>query len=380
MSGEQDNERGTPQAGRRRAALGYDARSERRALRGAARRRKTRTRFWLVAGPTVVVIALVVVLLALLGGNGAPVVTDTTSTTVVKGSSGEGGLLVVEQDGSALLLVAIQARRENGLVLTLPGITLLKTADGFATLADLHGSGRGEVLLGALDDELGIRVKTVASVAWSGLRGALLAAGVADVPGERLELAGGESEQMARSVLALMSKSGPESGSSTWSQLELRGDATQFRADLGSLASAPATGSWSAGALTGRLVEGEGFMYLEPATDRLALLLAGPTEGNAITVEIQNGAGTVGVVASATAELEALGYTLVSAGNSVDFPGAKETRIAVAVDAAEAGERVRLVLGVGAVAEDIMLDLGHVVVVLGRDYLPREPAAGGSAP
>ncbi|MBN1632078.1 MAG: LytR C-terminal domain-containing protein [Thermoleophilia bacterium] len=364
---EQDPERRAPNATRRRAALGYDARSERRAVRGAVRRRKARTRLWLMAGPAVVVIAAVVIVLVLLGGPDAESEILPTSTTVAPVPRGDVDLLVIEEEASARFLALIRSRDEGGLVVAMPGITLLKTAQGFKTLTEMHAADDSEALKAALAAELGVSLETTVAVSGSELAEAMATAGV-QMKLAVLDVSLEEAESVALSVLALLEAAVSENGDALWGGLALEGDADQFRTDM--RAAAPSLKDWETAALTGRVVQGDGFEYLEPELETLRVLLAGPTEGAAITVKIQNGAGMVGVVEQANAELGALGYKLESAGNSSDFPNAGKTRITVGIDAAEAGRRVQELLGVGAITEDMLLDPGTVVVVLGTDYVP----------
>jgi hypothetical protein len=86
----------------------------------------------------------------------------------------------------------------------------------------------------------------------------------------------------------------------------------------------------------------------------------------------------VGIAEQAGALLEPLGYTLLPFRNADDFPDVKQTRITVSPDAVSEGERVRSMLGVGTIMEDGALASGHVVVVLGKDYVP--PASTDTGP
>lgn len=368
MSGKK-TEHSNSQTTRRRAALGYDARSERRTVRGAARRRKARTKLWLVAGPAVALIAVVVVLLVLLGGPSEESAVVVTSTTVPLAPTGGADLLVIEEGGSTPVFVVVQPRDDGGLVLALPGITLLKTSEAFRTLSEMAADEEGALLEQALEQELGVDIDAKATVPWPGLRAAMVSNGVTDLPAASLVSSDSVAGQVARAMLALLEAGGTESRN-VWEQLELGDDAAAVSVDMRAVAASAGAGGWTAAALAGRVVTGEGFEYLEPEIHRARVLLAGPTGGDTITVEIQNGAGMVGAVEQATAELELLGYTLIAAGNSEDFPNVTKTRIVVALDATQAGARVQALLGVGSITEDDMLDDGYVVVVLGADYVP----------
>lgn len=377
MSG-QETEHGTSQTTRRRAALGYDARTERRTVRGAARRRKARTKLWLVAGPAVVVIAAVVVLLVLLGGPDEEGAVVATSTTLLPAATGGADLLVIKEGVSTPILAVVQSREDGGLVLGLPGVTLLKTAEGFKTLSEMATGGEAELLESALEQELVVEIDAQATVPWPDLRDVMAAAGVTDLPASSLSSSNGDALSVARAMLALLEMGGTESRA-VWEGLELEGDASDLRVDMSEAAASAGAGGWTAAAVSGRIVTGEGFEYLEPEIDRARVLLAGPTGGDAITVEIQNGAGMIGAVEQATAELGLLGYTLVPGGNSEDFPYVTKTRINVAPDAAGAGARVQALLGVGVITEDVMLDDGCIVVVLGADYVPPASAITASS-
>ena len=364
---EQEPVRRAPNVARRKAATGDDARSERRTVRGAARRRKARTKLWLMAGPAIAVIAAAVIALVLLGGPDAESELLPTVTTVAPAPKGDVDLLVIEEDASASFLVLIRGRDEGGLVAAMPGITLLKTAQGFKTLVELHAAGDGVSLAAALAEELRVSLETTVVAQWSELTEAIATSG-AQMKVAAVDVSLGEAESVALSVLALLEVAAAENGDAVWEQLSLEGDVDQFRTDM--RAASPSLKDWEAVALTGRVVQGDGFEYLEPELDTLRVLLAGPTEGEAITVEIQNGAGMVGVVEQATAGMEALGYALESSGNSADFPNAGKTRITVGIEAMEAGKRVQELLGAGVITEDLLLDPGTVVVVLGTDYVP----------
>jgi hypothetical protein len=109
---------------------------------------------------------------------------------------------------------------------------------------------------------------------------------------------------------------------------------------------------------------------LEPDVETAKALLDGTFQQVDIILQIQNGSGVVGVAQQAGELLAPLGYTMLPPGNSEDFPDVRRTRIEVAPDAAAQGRRVRSLLGMGTVSEKASLESGHVVVVLGKDYVP----------
>ena len=321
----------------------------------------------LVVGPVLVVIAVIVVLLTLLGG---PEADGNVVTTLPAEPAGAGRLMVVEQDDAAPVMVLLHPRDTGGVALAMPGPTLLKTAEGFKTLAELHLSDQGEALQTALAEALGVGSEPMAAVEWSDLRGAMIDAGIDDIPPEALVSGAGEARPVARALLALIGASASGNGATAWTELRLGGDSKEFREAVSAVASAVLAGEWDAAELTGKLVEGVGFEYLEPDVEAARALLAGTAEELTITLQVQNGSGVVGIAQEAGDLLAALGYTMLPAGNPKDFPNVERTRITVSPDAAGQGARVRAVLGVGTIIEDAALGSGNVVVVLGKDYVP----------
>ncbi|OFW61046.1 MAG: hypothetical protein A2133_04595 [Actinobacteria bacterium RBG_16_64_13] len=365
----------SPRISRRRAALGYDARTERRTLRGQARRRKARARFGLVATPIVVVVAVVVTLLLLFGGPGDGDGGDETTTTIAAPMA-ENDLLVVEQDGFALTMVILQTRDAGGLVLAIPGMTLLKSGDEFKTLGETYATGKEDALVATLAEAFGVNIKAVASLPWTTLRGAMTSAGFTDLPSQILTSSKEETDRLSHLVMALIRGGGLGTGAAAWQALGLAGDASGFLAAVSAAAAAPASGQWIATGLTGAVVEGPGYKYLRPLVGRARALLSGATEESTVTVKIQNGSGVVGAAESAAAQLGPLGYTVVPAGNSEDFPGVDQTRITVSPDTAVAAQRVQAALRVGTVTENKTIEPDHVIVVLGKDYNPTVSALG----
>ena len=76
-------------------------------------------------------------------------------------------------------------------------------------------------------------------------------------------------------------------------------------------------------------------------------------------------------MAQETSELlSTLGYTMMPVGNPKDFPNVEFTRIEVASDVAAQAAKVRFLLGAGMIDIDPGLEPGHIVVVLGKDFIP----------
>lgn len=347
--------------------LGYRSRSERRTYRRAERRRRSRAKLWLVVAPVLVVIALVVALLTLLGG---PETDTRPTTTLAPAKVYPGGLLVVEDQDDVPLVLLLQAREDGGLVLAMPGITLLNTpSEGFKTLAELCETGRDGELGVVVGDALGVAAPAAASVSWPELRTALATAGVEDMPPETLTSDGNEDEQVARAVLASLGGDGP-GVKELWDGLSLGGDSSGLREAVAEMAASLAGGEWTAAELSGRLVESTGGRYLEPDVRHAKALLDGTWDDVEFTVQVQNGSGVVGIAEQTVELLQGMGYTMLPVGNAQGFPDVKQTRITASPDSTAEARRVRSFLGVGTVSEDATLEQGHMIVVLGKDYVP----------
>jgi LytR cell envelope-related transcriptional attenuator len=370
----------------RRAAEGFHHRSERRSAQRAARRRKAITRFWLVAGPLVVVIVAAAALFVVFGGpsedGGAG--TTSTATTAVSGPTEGGVLLVIEQGETAPVLLLFLRQGDSALGVGVPGDTLLKTAEGFKTVAELRASQTKDVLKTALEEAFGMRIGSEASVQWSALRAELAQAGQAAQPGQPESLPAEltptqeDSALVAGSVVALFGPAGQVSGAEVWERASLEGDAAGFRSAIGTLMQAAPSGAWKGAALPGKPVAGAGFVYYEPDVQGFRALLGGQSANVAVTLEVQNGSGVVGAAEQAGAALEPLGYSLLPFANAEGFPDVKQTRIVTAPDVVAEAERVRSLLGVGRIEQDDALDPGRVIVVVGKDFVP--PASTQTAP
>jgi hypothetical protein len=362
-------------AAKRREELGYRSRLERRTAKRVVRRRKVSVKMWRAIVPVAALIAIIVVLLIAFGGGGGNEPAQGTATTLATAPKEGSGLLVLEQEGGVPEVLLMQPTGGSGVVMAMPGVTLLKTSAGFKTIAELHDSGESGALQAALADAFGVSVGVVATARWTELREAMLSAGLADVPAVALSLVGAEAESVAQVALAFLGTAVSQEGATVWDSLSLDGDAAGFRAAVAANAESLPDG-WTAVALTGSLVEGRGFQYLEPDAEQARALLGGETRESTIAVEVQNGSGAIGAAEAAAEILQALGYTLLPVSNSEDFPDVIETRITVAPDLAADGEQVRAALGVGQVSESEDLDPGTIVVVLGADFVP--PSTSGT--
>lgn len=358
-------------AGPSEQTVAYRSRTERRVSRRAKRRRKVATRFGLAAGSAVVVIAVVVALFVLLtgsesgGGGGAAPPTDE-----VQGSESGDVLLVLRQEDAEPLLVLLHPRNGGGAALAMPGLTLLKTTEGFRTLSEIYSSSGGKGLQTALAKALGVKVAHVASGEWSTFRTAMEDAGVGELPPPVLGSDESGCEQVARAVIAFAGTAVSEEGKRLWGDLRLQGDPGGFRKAVDELAPALSGDGWSAAALSGRLVEGSGFTYIEPDVEAAKVVLAGVVVQVEVVLQVQNGSGVLGVAQETSELLSTLGYTMMPVGNSKDFPNVEFTRIEVASDAATQAAKVRFLLGTGMIDVDPGLEPGHIVVVLGKDFIP----------
>lgn len=354
---------------------------ERRTARRAARRRQTMKRFVLLISGLVIVAAVVSLLLVFVGapgGKSGAATTQTTHTTRTTQAAGQGSeataapqttLLAVQQGGKTPVFVLLHPLLTGGVVMGMPGPTLVKTSEGFKTLADLEAGGQGGTLASSLTDMLGAKVSGVAVVEWTELLRVLSQAGVG---GPRPGTLGSDStaaSQVVDAVGAVANSTGTDAGRSAVKGMVLKGDTAALDVTLKALGS----GGWSQVTLPGKAVEGLNFAYFEPDVAVAKTLLEGKSSGAAISLEVQNGSGLVAGAEKAAEVLKPLGYTLLPVKNADGFPDVQTTRIIASPDTAVEAARVRTLLGVGTVEQDADQPVGHVVVIVGKDFVP--PAA-----
>jgi len=375
MTGGEERTRRSAERSRRerQQADGRDGRSERRALRGAARRRKIRRRLWLASAPVVVLIVVVVVLLVLFGGPDEDLVAEESSTTTASTMTGDRGaaLLVTEQDTLQAAIV-FGTREATGLMLVVPAITLLLNDDRFATAADIYAAEGDSQLAAVLAGQLGVAVTSAARVSWTELHDGLASLGVSGLPVALGEPAGAVA--LSEAIRRVTSEDGALRFTGLWDGLDLEGDSSGFKEVL------RASGDgvrWTAAAVSGEIEQGDGFTYLEPDLRAARALLAASANDGAITVELQNGSGDLGVLEAAAAQLQPLGFRLSKVGNSEDFPDAAQTRIVFSLGLASAAARIQALLGVGTISEDSSLKIDRIIVVLGKDYAPLQDDGTG---
>jgi hypothetical protein len=287
---------------------GRDSRSLRRSLRRAQRRRRISRLLW-TAFPALAVILAVGVLFPLLvspggggagstttssapGGSDAPPPTGdaTLSTAPSTGTDSPAGLaggrveagaplLVVTQDGRALLVAMVSAGPGAGVVLGLPGISLLRSGDRFARLEALYVPGRPEDLRAALASALAAPVGTVASVTWGDLRKALGVAGIELSGTEHLDANGADAALVAEALAAALGMTESDAGRRLWESLALDGDEAGFRAAVAAAVRAAPGREWTGEALAGSLVDSGAASYLEPDIASARGVVAGTGAG-----------------------------------------------------------------------------------------------------
>jgi hypothetical protein len=369
----------SPSSGQRRSPPSdsrRNHRTERRSTRRAARRRKRVARLSLVAGPVVVVIVVIVALLVFLGGPETISGAETTSTTVAAApvEDGAGGILLVEQDEVIPVTLLLLPQEAGGLVLGMPGNTLLKTAGGFKTLSELHASDEEEALAMAVGEELGIQIEAVAWLQWSELRQALDGIGqVGSLPDE-LETTAEDALLVAENLAAALDADGKGGEAGAWDGVDIGGEADGFRTGVGLLGTSSSAAGLIAEVLPGKIVEGVGFTYFEPDFEQARALASGGAPLAEVTMEVQNGSGVVGIAQQVGEMLESLGFAMLPFRNAEGFPDVSTTRIIVAPDVESEAERVRSILGVGKVEQDEALAPGRLIVIVGKDFAP--PVSG----
>lgn len=122
-----------------------------------------------VTGPTTVTTAGSVTTAAATDGTAT-----TTNATVTPSASPAGSAVLVVQQGSKAVIVALfHAGRGGGLVLGMPGITLLRSEDRFVELEDAYSPGSPAALAVPIARAFAVPPGAVASIEWGDLRSAL---------------------------------------------------------------------------------------------------------------------------------------------------------------------------------------------------------------
>lgn len=333
-------------------------------------RRRRRTRWVVVSGVlTAAVIAGAVAWLVLHRDESISSGSATsTSTTVAAGGGDTYVLRVIGTGGIAAADVLISAGRRPTMVLGFPAATLVQGSAGFEPLDELLRKRDPAAGLDGLEQLVNTRPGGVAEVTWTALRTALGSAGFADDWPESLGTAQPKAaETVARALAAIAAASTADAGGKALDNLPLAGAVAGVRRSLRALAAGPEV----VAALPGKTVEGRDFIYYEPDTAALRRLLGSTPPEKAISVEVQNGSGMVGIAQKVMEVIAPMGYTMLPAKNAAGFPDVAATRIFAAPDALAEADRLRGVLKHGTVVKQETLPPGRIVVVVGKD-LPAE--------
>jgi LytR cell envelope-related transcriptional attenuator len=290
------------------------------------------------------------------------------STTVVAGGGDAYVLRVIGTGDIATADVLIGAGGRPTMVLGFPAVTLVEGTAGFELLDELLRKSDPAAGFGGLERLVTTRPGGVAEVTWAALRTALVSAGVAGDWPQSLGTAQPKAAETAtRALAALAAASTSGAGGKALDDLPMVGAVAGVQRSLRSLAAGPEV----VGALPGKTVEGSGFVYYEPDTAVLGRLLGREPPEKAISVEVQNGSGTVGIAQKVMEVIAPMGYTMLPAKNAAGFPDVAATRIFAAPNALADADRLRRVLKRGTVVKQETLPAGRVVVVVGKD-LPAE--------
>lgn len=286
------------------------------------------------------------------------------STTIAAGSVDTFVLRVIGAGGIVTADVLIGAGSKPTMVLAFPAATLVEGAAGFEPLDELLRKSDSAAGLDSLEQLVNSRPVGVAEVTWAALRTALVSAGVAGDWPESLGTAQPKTaETVARAVAALAAASTAPAGRKALDDLPMAGAVAGVRTSLRALAA----GSEVVAALPGKMVEGNDFIYYEPDLAALRRLVGGASPEKDISVEVQNGSGTVDIAQKVINVIAPLGYTMLPAKNADGFPDVAATRIFAAPDALAEADRLRGVLKHGTVIKQESLPAGRIVVVVGKD-------------
>ncbi|MCL5942875.1 MAG: LytR C-terminal domain-containing protein [Actinobacteria bacterium] len=288
------------------------------------------------------------------GGRSSPTTTGQLAAGPV-----EAGLVRVNDAGGERVIVLVAPRSTPPLVLALPPDTLIQGSSGFGRLDKVLAENTAAAAAG-IEALTGARPAAVARVLWADLRAAA-AEGSAEtwparLPDDRVEA----GRVAARAVAALAA--GAQKGKAL-DALPVEGDSEALRTVLRQ----PAVGTGVVGVLPGRLVEGQGFTYYEPDPTKVEELLGGAPPARAVSVEVQNGSGVVGIAQKVAQTLEPLGYTFLPPKNADAFPDVESTRIFAAADVLAEADRIRGLLGKGTVVKQESLPAHRIIVVVGKD-------------
>lgn len=344
----------------------WGSRLERMTAAKRDRRRRLMNRFWLVAVPVLILVAIAMILLAIYGGQEAADSGSTTTVTVPSVAAAGSAVLLVEDNEALAAAVILQPWEGGGVVFVVPGVALFESEGRFATLAELYGSEGSASAKDAMASAFGIPLGPGASADWEDLR---VAMGSTGQDATAIDLAAmGRGESFAQAVRGLVAEHGIEGSPGVWDELLLDGDKAAFLDALTLDAASMVEDVWSAGALQGVVVDGDGYWYLEPDIESARALLVVSDEPVIVSVEVKDGAGIQGAARSAGSLLEAVGFVLGPMSYAEGYPGVERTEILVAAESAAEAQKARSALGVGDIVVDPAIAADLVIVVLGKDY------------
>jgi len=313
-------------------------------------------------------------------GNGTGGQTEAASSSTTTPVAVESVLVRVRVERETKVALLLSPETSPTLMIALPGDTLVRAASGFERLSTFLDAEEGddealeEAAVG-LEAAVGVKPAYFVSVQWVDVLEALGAVGAESSAVEELAADQKSSADVvvaAFSALAAATSDGP--GESAVKRLAFEGEADGARAALRAFVS----GAGVTGGIPGRMVEGLGFAYFEPDPAALQAMLGGQTPESAVSVEVQNGSGLVGVAQRVSEAIAPLGYTLLPPKNAEGFPDVETTQIHAAPDVVGEADRLRTAVGRGTVVQQDTLPPGRIVIVVGKDLDPDAlPGAGG---
>lgn len=384
------NDRGgarDPLAGPRRSRVDRGeahSRGFRQSRRAAekARRRRLRRRRAVVLVVLVALAAAAFLGVSRIGGDDGAAVDsgpDDASTTSTAPVVADSVLVRVRVEADTMVALVLSPQTRPTLMVGLPGETLVRGSSGFErlnTFLDVTGKTEEaqEEAARGLEAMLGVKPAVFVSVQWSDVVEALTALGGQTSYPEELKSNDKSSADAVVQAFEALAEAADTGGDSAIKGLALDGDAAAVRTALRALSA----GAGVAGGIPGRVVEGLGFAYFEPDPSALRAMLGGEAPESAVSVEVQNGSGLVGVAQKVAEAIAPVGYTLLPPKNADGFPDVETTQIYAAADVVGEADRLRTALGRGTVVQQDTLPPGRIVIVVGKDLDPDKlPGAGG---
>jgi hypothetical protein len=347
---------------------GWASRLEQLTAAKQERRRRVVARFWLAAAPMLILLAIAVVLLAVYGGQSSGGSAVSTTTTAARHQVEGSGLLLIAKADKLLWAVVLEPWDSGGVVLGVPGITLLESEGAFRTLSEVYAGGRAVSVEAALAEVLDVSVGPVVVADWSALQAVAQTAGVQGLSEEYVSVGQGETDPLTTAVRTLVGQYDSTAGNGPWTEMGLNGETAEFLRILGVDQASMAKDVWTTASLAGTVVNGDGFTYLEPDAAQAKSLLAVTEEVTTVSVEIRDGAGLEGAARRAGSLIESGGFVLAPMGYAEGYPSVEKTRILASSEVLEKARQVQALLGVGEVVEDETVLADHIIVTLGKDF------------